>query len=365
MSAPAQPAAAAPADTAAPLLDVRGLDKVFISGWRRHRKTVHAVQDVSFAVEAGHSVGLVGESGSGKSTVARLIARLERPTAGQILLRGRDVVAAEPRRASRAYRHEVQMIFQDPFSSLNPTHTVGYHLSRALQIHAGPGEPAGRAAGAEAVAALLDAVGLSSVAGIAERFPHELSGGQRQRVAVARTLAARPALVVADEPTSMLDMSVRVGILNLLADLRRDRGIGLLLITHDLASARYASSRTLVMYAGRILESGPTGELIASPRHPYTQLLVESVPRRTAAGAPAPRSPRDRAAAIPGGPAGCPFAARCPSRMPVCETTMPGVSRLGDGRWLRCHLFGPGDDPDGADGPPARETAAGVPPEPP
>jgi peptide/nickel transport system ATP-binding protein len=285
----------------APLLEARELDKVFVSGWRRRRKTVHAVHDVSFEVGAGQSVGLVGESGSGKSTVARLIARLERPTSGQILLHGRDVVAAEPRRASRAYRHEVQMIFQDPFSSLNPTHTVGYHLMRSLKIHARDGQRPDDAT----MAALLDDVGLSSVPGLAERYPHELSGGQRQRVAIARTLAARPALVVADEPTSMLDMSVRVGILNLLADLRADREIGLLLITHDLASARYSTERTLVMYAGRILEAGPTAELIAGPDPPPS--ARHGTGRRTAGTA------RPGARSSAGARSGCP-SARPPCR---------------------------------------------------
>jgi peptide/nickel transport system ATP-binding protein len=330
-------AAAGAGASSAPLLETKGLDKVFISGFLKNRRTVHAVDDVSFQLNAGQSVGLVGESGSGKSTVARLIARLERPTAGQLLLNGEDVVAAEPRRASRSYRHEVQMIFQDPFSSLNPTHTIRYHLRRSLQIHG----TAGDAPMPDAIAALLSDVGLDHIPGIADRYPHELSGGQRQRVAIARTLAARPALIVADEPTSMLDVSVRVGILNLLGDLRAQRGIGLLLITHDLASARYSTSHTLVMYAGKILESGPSQELIAAPRHPYTQLLVSSVPRRTAATLDQPRP--ERRAAGPPSAAGCPFAARCPSRMPQCDTTMPGVQWLDAKRWVRCHLYGAGD----------------------
>jgi peptide/nickel transport system ATP-binding protein len=331
-----QPGAAAPGGAAGDLLQVRGLHKDFSSGWLRSRRTVHAVRDVSFRLDAGQAVGLVGESGSGKSTVARLIARLERPTAGQILLDGQDVIAAEPRHASRGYRHQVQMIFQDPFSSLNPTHTVGYHLRRSLQIHGTEGP----APLAQAIAGLLSDVGLEAVPGIAGRFPHELSGGQRQRVAIARMLAARPRLIVADEPTSMLDVSVRVGILNLLGDLREQRGIGMLLITHDLASARYSTSHTLVMYAGQILESGPSRELIADPKHPYTQLLVRSVPRRAGqAGAPEPAA--RGGTARPDTP-GCPFAARCPSRMAVCETTMPGPSRPGPGREVRCHLFGPG-----------------------
>ena len=345
------------ADEGVPLLETRGLDKVFVSGWMKSRKTVHAVNDVGFALRAGQSVGLVGESGSGKSTVARLIARLERPTSGQILLNGRDVIAGEPRRASRAYRHEVQMIFQDPFSSLNPTHTVGYHLRRSLQIH---GTAAGLPWGA-AIAGLLHDVGLESIPGIVGRYPHELSGGQRQRVAIARTLAARPALIVADEPTSMLDVSVRVGILNLLGDLRRDRGIGLLLITHDLASARYSTSHTLVMYAGRIVESGPSQELIAAPRHPYARLLVGSVPRRAGVHAapdpPAAGSAASSAASSAAGSGaagqpgltGCPFAPRCPARMPQCEIAMPGPEWLDAGRWVRCHLYGPGSSATAAD----------------
>jgi peptide/nickel transport system ATP-binding protein len=322
--------------TGTPLLETRGLSKTFVSRTLKSRSSVRAVDDVSFAVQAGQAVGLVGESGSGKSTVARLIARLERPTAGEVLLDGRDVIAAERRRASRAYRHQVQMIFQDPFSSLNPTHTVGYHLRRSVQIHG----TAGELTRDEAVQAVLRDVRLDSVPGIADRYPHELSGGQRQRVAIARALAARPALIVADEPTSMLDVSVRVGILNLLGSLREDRGIGLLLITHDLGSARYSTSQTLVMYAGRILESGPSADLIATPQHPYTKLLVGSVPRRGGV-----RAPVDEQAAGAGQPApvaGCPFAPRCPVRLSQCDTVMPGQEWLSESRWVRCHLFGPG-----------------------
>jgi peptide/nickel transport system ATP-binding protein len=329
--------------TGTPLLETRGLSKTFVSRTLKSRTSVRAVDDVSFAVQAGQAVGLVGESGSGKSTVARLIARLERPTGGQILLDGRDVMTAGRRRASRAYRHQVQMIFQDPFSSLNPTHTVGYHLRRSVQIHG----TAGELSGDEAVQAVLRDVRLDSVPGIAGRYPHELSGGQRQRVAIARALAARPALIVADEPTSMLDVSVRVGILNLLGSLREDRGIGLLLITHDLGSARYSTSHTLVMYAGRILESGPSTELIAGPEHPYTKLLVGSVPRRGGV-----RAPVDEQAAGAGAgaglaapAAGCPFAPRCPSRLSQCDRVMPGQQWLSESRWVRCHLFGPGESP--------------------
>jgi peptide/nickel transport system ATP-binding protein len=322
----------------APLLELRDLEKTFVTGWLRNRKTVRAVAGVDLTLRRGQAIGLVGESGSGKSTVARLIARLVPPTSGQILLNGSDVLAAEPRRASRGYRHNVQMIFQDPFSSLNPVHTISYHLTRSVRIH---GTAGGRPV-AETVAGLLEDVGLGSVAGITDRYPHELSGGQRQRVAIARTLAARPSVLVADEPTSMLDTSVRVGILNLLDDLRQERGFGLLLITHDLVSARYATSHTLVMYAGRILESGPSTAILASPRHPYTQLLVSSIPRRgTVHPVPPPGERRQQAALGTG--TGCPFAPRCPMRMPVCDRIMPGPSHQEPEHWVRCHLYGPGD----------------------
>jgi peptide/nickel transport system ATP-binding protein len=322
-----------------PLLDVRALEKVFVSGWGRRRRAVMAVDDVNLTVSAGQSVGLVGESGSGKSTVARLVARLMRPTSGQIVFNGHDVLTEEPRRASRQYRSQVQMIFQDPFSSLNPVHTVGYNVRRALDIHrrSGDGGPGAT------VAQLLDDVGLGGVPGIADRYPHELSGGQRQRVAIARTLAVRPSLIVADEPTSMLDVSVRVGILNLLGDLRSSRGIGLVLITHDLASARYATNETFVMYAGCLVEFGGSEALIADPKHPYTKLLVGSVPRR---GRIVDVSSLQRSSAVPlvttPGRKGCPFAPRCPSRMEICESSMPGPEPVGPGRWVRCHLYGPG-----------------------
>ena len=327
-----------PETTTAPLLEVRELKKVFVTGRLRNRQIVRAVNEVSLRVHAGESVGLVGESGSGKTTVARLLARLVRPTSGQILLNGHDVVRAEPRRASHGYRRQVQMIFQDPFSSLNPVHTVNHHLVRAVKIHS---TTAGRSL-SDSVAALIDDVGLSSVPGIVRRYPHELSGGQRQRVAIARSLAADPALMIADEPTSMLDVSVRVGILNLLSDLRQTRKIGLLLITHDLASARYSTERTLVMYAGYLVESARSQDLIAEPKHPYSQLLVSSVPRRSNAGRtaePAPEREAVRPLPVRGG---CPFAPRCPARMTICETSMPGVVWLDSQRWIRCHLFGPG-----------------------
>lgn len=319
-----------------PLLELRGVGKVFVAGVGHRRRRIEAVRGVDLKLHRGESVGLVGESGSGKSTVARIIARLVRPTDGELLLDGRNVLETERARASRQYRHRVQMIFQDPFSSLNPVHTVGHHLLRALRVH-------GTAQGGSAestVNALLESVGLGSVPGIAGRFPHELSGGQRQRVAIARALAVRPSVIVADEPTSMLDVSVRVGILNLLNDLRQANGLGVLLITHDLASARYATETTMVMYAGRILESGPTPEIIASPKHPYSELLVSSVPRHDTRPGPLTPNRSRPATGTTTSSDGCPFAPRCPSRMSVCDQQMPPVQYLAPGHWARCHLYG-------------------------
>ncbi|MFP2929942.1 ABC transporter ATP-binding protein, partial [Pyxidicoccus sp. 3LG] len=258
----------------APLLQVTGLTRsVPVGGFlSRSRRTL--LDHVSFTLERGEIVALVGESGSGKSTLARLLARLDAPDAGSLQLGGVDVLAGEKRGASLAYRGRVQMVFQDPFASLNPTHTVAYHLERPLLRH-------GRATKADLqarVQALLESVGLTPAESFARRFPHELSGGQRQRVAVARALAVEPDVIIADEPTSMLDVSTRRGVLQLLRGLTRERGIGILFITHDLASARHLADRILVLYAGRVVESGRTAEVLAAPRHPYTRLLLSAVP---------------------------------------------------------------------------------------
>jgi peptide/nickel transport system ATP-binding protein len=258
----------------APLLAVEHLEKRYGS--------LRAVADVSFEIERGEVVALVGESGSGKSTVARLLARLETPTAGAIKIAGTDVLASEPRGASLTYRRRVQMIFQDPYASLNPAHTIGHHLERPLARH----HRARRDDLAARVSRLLVDVGLTPPAQIAERRPHELSGGQRQRVAIARTLAVEPDLLIADEPTSMLDVSLRVDVLNLLMKLRDERRLAILFITHDLASARYLADRVLVMAGGAIVDGGPTEELIAKPSHPYTKLLLAAAPdQRRALGA--------------------------------------------------------------------------------
>ena len=321
---------------ATPLLQVRGLSKRFpVGGWFS-RAQVHALDDASFDLRRGQVVALVGESGSGKSTTARLIARLIPPSAGEIILEGQDVLKTEPRAASLAYRGEVQMIFQDPFASLNPVHTVGYHLERPLRVHH---KARGGASTRAQVTELLGSVGLE--AKYADKFPHELSGGQRQRVAFARALAVDPAVMLADEPISMLDVSIRMGILNLMDRLKRERGIAYLYITHDIASARYLADETIVMYAGRMVEGAAGDALMQSPAHPYTQLLLSAVPD--------PRKPRQRRirakADLPSlidPPPGCPFVNRCPQAMDVCRQVMPGVEFVAPGHWVRCHLYGPG-----------------------
>ena len=253
---------------AEPILEVEGLCKDFPAGGLLSRRSIRALDGVDLTLNRGEILALVGRTGSGKSTLARIISRLESPTAGRLLLDGRDVLASEPHRASQRYRNRVQMVFQDPFASLNPARTVGHTLGRALALHRSVSESDGGAA------ELLDAVGLEP--GLLGARPHELSGGQRQRVAIARALAREPEVLVADEPTSMLDAPLRAGILDLLAQLRDERGLSILYITHDLASARYLADTTAVLQAGRLVETGPTAELMEHPTHPCTRLLLGS-----------------------------------------------------------------------------------------
>ncbi|MCE9673877.1 ABC transporter ATP-binding protein [Myxococcus stipitatus] len=324
-----------------PLLEAHRLTRSFPVGGLLSRERRTVLRDVSFTLERGETLALVGESGSGKSTLARLLARLDTPDAGDIRLGGVDVAARSGRAASLAYRGRVQMVFQDPFASLNPVHTVAYHLERSLLRHH-------RASGAnltKRVHALLESVGLTPPERFAKRFPHELSGGQRQRVAVARALAVEPDVIIADEPTSMLDVSTRRGVLQLLGGLTRERGIGILFITHDLASARHLADRVLVLYAGSVVETGPTREVLRAPRHPYTRLLLSAVPD----GADFLRTPLPaRAPAGPAPPLGCAFAPRCPHADVRCHEAAPPLHLPAAEHLVRCHLESSKGVPDDA-----------------
>jgi ABC-type glutathione transport system ATPase component len=257
-----------------PLLELKGISKRFEVGGIFRRSSIKALDDVSLTLGRGEIIAIVGESGSGKSTLARVIARLERPDTGSLSIDGRDVLAVEPR-ASLAYRRRIQMIFQDPFGSLNPAKTVAQHVERPL-IRCGV-IPKRRGI-EQRVHTLLKAVGLEPAERFARQRPGELSGGQRQRVAIARALAVEPDVILADEPTSMLDVSLRAGILNLLGSLRKERGTSLILITHDLASARYLADRILVMYQGRIVEQGSAARVVEDATHPYTRQLMAAAP---------------------------------------------------------------------------------------
>jgi peptide/nickel transport system ATP-binding protein len=316
---------------------------------------VHAVRDVTFGLYSGAVVALVGESGSGKSTAARLLAGQERLTSGTVKLDGAPVNVTS-HHAFRRYKSRVQYVFQDPFSALNPIHTVRYHLERPVRLH-----QRGTDVNA-AVTALMEQVRLTPASQFLAKYPHELSGGQRQRVSFARALAAQPSVLLADEPVSMLDVSIRLEILSLLDDLRTRLQLALLYITHDIASARYFADEILVMYAGQIVERGPAEEITQQPRHPYTQLLVRSAPDPDNLGStlrrpqarPAPARPVSGNGRPAGGnagdtpswedasspqDAGCPFRVRCPFADDQCRRENPALTLVSATRAAACwHL---------------------------
>lgn len=319
--------------SSAPVLDIRHLTKRFPIGNMLKQQQVHALTDATFTIKCGEVVALVGESGSGKSTTARLIARLIEPTRGEIYLHGTDVLKKERRSASLAYRRAIQMIFQDPYGSLNPAMTVGAHIERPIKIHMQISQTQ------DMVNDLLATVGFNPPAEFAAKFPYQLSGGQRQRVAIARALAVEPEIILADEPVSMLDVSIRMGVLNLIEQLKEERGIGFLYITHDLASARYIGDRTIVMYAGHQVECAESTELMDQPAHPYTRLLLSAVPNPEAGLSTGGEVARGEIPSLIDPPSGCPFAPRCTHVLPACREQMPAMTHLTTGHWVRCHLY--------------------------
>ena len=328
------------------LLEGELLRKLFpIRHWNplQSKLAVRAVEDASLALYPGRATALVGESGSGKTTVARILAGLYEPTSGTIRFQS-EPIKLTGKQTLREYRRHVQLIFQDPFSSLNPVHSVRYHLSRPLRIH---GHVRNSTQETEQVLALLERVSLSPSTQFIEKYPHQLSGGQRQRVAIARALAAKPEVLLADEPVSMLDVSIRLDILNLLLRLKEEEHLALLFITHDIASARYFAEDTLVMYAGQMVEGGPSEDVIQQPKHPYTQLLLSAAPDPDRLG-PDGKSiitlpARGEIPSLINPPTGCRFHPRCPHAMPVCRQRFPKRTNLGNGHWTNCFLYGDGN----------------------
>jgi peptide/nickel transport system ATP-binding protein len=319
------------------LLTVDGLTKHFKIGNTLSRRTLHAVDDVSFAIGEREIVALAGESGSGKSTIARLLARIYEPTAGTIAFEGKDVATMRHRRDQLRYASEVPMVFQDPFASINPVFRVSHGILRSLKLHRTDLSADQRRAEA---ARIFEVVGLKP--DMLERFPYELSGGQRQRVGFAQALAMKPRLILADEPVSMLDVSIRIGLLNLMAKLRDDEGVSILYITHDIASARYVADRLIVMYAGQIAEAGPIENVLSAPKHPYTQLLLSAVPD--------PKAPlqevtdRGEPPKVVDPTPGCRFRWRCPIAIDICSQVTPVAAELLPGHQVACHVALTGAD---------------------
>jgi peptide/nickel transport system ATP-binding protein len=317
------------------LLRTEGLTRHFKIGGALSRRTLHAVDDVSISIGERQIVALAGESGSGKSTIARLLTKIYKPAGGEIYFQGQPLSAIRSRRDRLRYSGLVPMVFQDPFSSINPVFRVSHGIMRGLKLHRP--ELSRQQRYAEAVR-VLEMVGLTPAADVMERFPHELSGGQRQRVGFAGALALRPKLIVADEPVSMLDVSIRIGLLNMMADLRDSQGVSILYITHDIASARYVADRLIVMYAARIAEQGPVEDVLASPRHPYTQLLLSAVPDPRAPLKITAQTDRGEPPRVIDPVPGCRFRWRCPLAIDECHQVTPELSELAPDHEVACHV---------------------------
>jgi peptide/nickel transport system ATP-binding protein len=317
------------------LLRTERLSKYFKIGNALSRRTLHAVDEVSVSVGERQIVALAGESGSGKSTVARLLAKVYQPTSGEIYFAGTALSDISSRSERLRYSGQAPMVFQDPFASINPVFRVSHGVLRALQLHWPQLSADERYAEACRV---FEVVGLSPAAEALQRYPHELSGGQRQRVGFAQALATQPRLIIADEPVSMLDVSIRIGLLNLMAQLRDEQGVSILYITHDIASARYVADRLIVMYAGQIAEAGPVEEVLGHPRHPYTQLLVSAVPDPRAEPSVTAQTDRGEPPRVIDPTPGCRFRWRCPIAIDTCSTVTPELLQLAPDHDAACHV---------------------------
>ena len=320
---------------AEPLLRTDRLTRHFKIGNAMSRRTLHAVDDVSMAIGAREIVALAGESGSGKSTIARLMAKLYKPTGGEIYFGGRPLSSIRSRKDLLQYRGDVPMVFQDPFSVTNPVYRASHGILRALALHR---PELSRQQRHEQAERALEAVGLSPAAEIMQRYPYELSGGQRQRIGFAQALSLRPKLILADEPVSMLDVSIRIGLLNVMAGLRDKQGVSILYITHDIASARYVADRLIVMYAGHIAEAGPVEEVLARPRHPYTQLLLSAVPDPRAELHVSEETDMGEPPRVIDPTPGCRFRWRCPLAIDECSQVTPELRLLMPGHQAACHV---------------------------
>jgi oligopeptide/dipeptide ABC transporter ATP-binding protein len=321
--------------TAEPIIKTIGLTRHFRVGGPLSRRMLHAADDINLSIGANEIVALVGESGSGKSTVARLLARVYRPTSGEILYRGRPLSHMRSHGERLQYAGRLPMVFQDPYGSLSPVYRVSHGVMRALKLHRRELSAQDREQEAERI---LKSVGLNPPREFLRKYPYELSGGQRQRIGFAQALASKPELILADEPVSMLDVSVRIGVLNLMAELRRKQGISFLYITHDIASARYVADRLIVMYAGRIAEQGPAEDVLANPKHPYTQLLLSAVPDpRAPVSLPASSEVAEPPRVIDPGE-GCRFRQRCPVAIERCSVETPQLRVLRPMHDAACHV---------------------------
>ena len=325
--------------TRTPLLETKDLSRHFkVGGKLFSHQMLHAVDDVNLTINEREIVALVGESGSGKSTMARLLAQVYQPTTGRITFQGKDVSQLRGRRDQLKYRSDVPMVFQDPFASLNPVYKVSHGILRGLKLHRPELDAWARH---EELLRVVAAVGLNPPEEIIERYPYELSGGQRQRIGFAQALAYRPKLILADEPVSMLDVSIRIGLLNVMAKLRDEEGVSILYITHDIASARYVSDRVMVMYGGHVVESGPTETVLADPQHPYTQLLLSAVPDPRAPLEITTEAAKAEPPAVIDPKPGCRFRARCPIAVDQCAHVTPVLQPLGTDHDAACHVTAP------------------------